>query len=347
MSCLGVEVALHPPSDRWPGQAGREPLPLAARTPATGGHPPERRPPVSLRVSRRHLGARPDGRPRDASRARLQRDAGARLRGRPRADRAIGAGTRSACRRPDVPSHRAVPASPRDDPCAARPASARGHRHGAGEPVGMGSDARRIPIAGARVEVPAIDRRSRTDADGRFRLDSIPSAATALRVRVTAKGREAWATVGAADDRTCRGDQARPKGGTGWRNTSLLTSTSRRCPPGRGPIQAVGTRTAGFVGQAPEDATPTAASARPSRSTTGPVHARVRRAASSASTPLSNAVFGFFENGGSRCFIVNTAETRPIAGGRDGGGLRRSRPRTRSRSSPRPDAPTRPRTTRC
>jgi hypothetical protein len=58
-----------------------------------------------------------------------------------------------------------------------------------------------IPIAGARVEVPAIDRRSRTDADGRFRLDSIPSAATALRVRVTAKGHEAWATVAAADDR--------------------------------------------------------------------------------------------------------------------------------------------------
>jgi hypothetical protein len=57
-----------------------------------------------------------------------------------------------------------------------------------------------IPIAGARVDVPAIDRRARTDADGRFRLDAIPAAETSLRVRVTAKGQEAWATVGAADD---------------------------------------------------------------------------------------------------------------------------------------------------
>jgi hypothetical protein len=58
-----------------------------------------------------------------------------------------------------------------------------------------------IPIAGARVELPAIERRSRTDADGRFRLDAIPSGASTLRLRVTAKGREAWATVGASDDR--------------------------------------------------------------------------------------------------------------------------------------------------
>jgi Carboxypeptidase regulatory-like domain len=58
-----------------------------------------------------------------------------------------------------------------------------------------------IPIPGARVEIPAISRRSRTDADGRFRLDAIPTGTTPLRVRVTAKGREAWMTVGAADDR--------------------------------------------------------------------------------------------------------------------------------------------------
>ena len=47
----------------------------------------------------------------------------------------------------------------------------------------------------------AIDRRSRTGADGRFRLDAIPTGTTPLRVRVSAKGKEAWTTVGAADDR--------------------------------------------------------------------------------------------------------------------------------------------------
>lgn len=58
-----------------------------------------------------------------------------------------------------------------------------------------------LPIAGARVEVPAIDQRSRTDADGHFNLRSLPAAPTAVRVRVDAKGHEAWATVGPTDDR--------------------------------------------------------------------------------------------------------------------------------------------------
>ena len=106
-----------------------------------------------------------------------------------------------------------------------------------------------IPIAGARVEVPAIDRRSRTDADGRFRLDSIPSAATALRVRVTAKGHEAWATVGAADDRTSVVIRRSNQGRYGMPEYLTPDVYVEEVPAGPRPIQAVGTRTAGFVGR--------------------------------------------------------------------------------------------------
>jgi phage tail sheath protein FI len=72
------------------------------------------------------------------------------------------------------------------------------------------------------------------------------------------------------------------------------------------PIQAVGTRTAGFIGVAPKaDAYRGAARAinnwlQFTREFTEP---------GSASTPLSNAVFGFFQNGGSRCFVVNIRRT--------------------------------------
>ncbi|HEU5370047.1 MAG TPA: phage tail sheath C-terminal domain-containing protein, partial [Ktedonobacterales bacterium] len=34
-----------------------------------------------------------------------------------------------------------------------------------------------------------------------------------------------------------------------------------------------------------------------------------------ASTPLSHAVYGFFNNGGSRCYVVNIGENAPITGG--------------------------------
>ncbi|MFL5675155.1 MAG: phage tail sheath family protein [Chloroflexota bacterium] len=73
-------------------------------------------------------------------------------------------------------------------------------------------------------------------------------------------------------------------------------------PAGPRPIQAVGTRTAGFIGVAPKaDAHRGVATAvnnwlQFTREFTEP---------DNASTPLSNAVFGFFQNGGSRCFIVN------------------------------------------
>ena len=73
-------------------------------------------------------------------------------------------------------------------------------------------------------------------------------------------------------------------------------------PAGPRPIEAVGTRTAGFVGIAPKadmlrgQATAINNWLQFTRLYTDP---------DSTSTPLSNAVFGFFQNGGSRCFVVN------------------------------------------
>jgi phage tail sheath protein FI len=90
-------------------------------------------------------------------------------------------------------------------------------------------------------------------------------------------------------------------------------------PAGPRPIQAVGTRTAGFVGQAPRrDARVGEAYA--ANNWTQFVREYVGQ--DSTSTALSNAVFGFFQNGGSRCFIVNTPDQDSIAGARGGGGLK-------------------------
>jgi phage tail sheath protein FI len=68
------------------------------------------------------------------------------------------------------------------------------------------------------------------------------------------------------------------------------------------PIQAVGTRTAGFIGIAPKaDANRGVATA----INNWLQFTRTFTDEKSESTPLSNAVFGFFQNGGSRCFVVN------------------------------------------
>ena len=90
---------------------------------------------------------------------------------------------------------------------------------------------------------------------------------------------------------------------------------------GTQPIEAVGTTTAGFVGMAPNPG------------------ARVNEAVAingwqrfkdefapngSQSTPLANAVYGFFRNGGSRCYVVNTGKSDAIAG--NGRGLDRLAP---------------------
>lgn len=89
---------------------------------------------------------------------------------------------------------------------------------------------------------------------------------------------------------------------------------------GARPIGAVGTSTAGFVGVAPDQ-----------RARTGEAVAvnswsdfvRIFANADNApSTPLARAVYGFFDNGGGRCYVVNVAAGEPLTSGRQRTGLR-------------------------
>lgn len=82
-------------------------------------------------------------------------------------------------------------------------------------------------------------------------------------------------------------------------------------PAGTRPIEAVGTSTAGFVGLAPKaDAHIGEAFAVNSWSQ----FTREFAEESSQSTALSCAVFGFFQNGGSRCYIVNIGKNGSLMG---------------------------------
>lgn len=88
---------------------------------------------------------------------------------------------------------------------------------------------------------------------------------------------------------------------------------------GARPIQAVGTSTAGFVGEAP-DATQRVNEAVAINNWSQ--FTRIFVSEGSKSTPLSQAVYGFFLNGGSRCFVVNVGNGGAIAsGGRNRVGL--------------------------
>lgn len=90
-------------------------------------------------------------------------------------------------------------------------------------------------------------------------------------------------------------------------------------PGGARPIQAVGTSTAAFVGKAPQ------ASARVNEVVAVNNWSQFVRefvAEGSQSTPLSHAVYGYFQNGGGRCFVVNVGEGSSIVGsGRKRAGL--------------------------
>ena len=80
---------------------------------------------------------------------------------------------------------------------------------------------------------------------------------------------------------------------------------------GARPIEAVGTSTAGFVGTAPK------ADARvnePVAINNWSQFLREFVGDAQNSTPLANAVFGFFLNGGSRCYVVNLGANGAIAG---------------------------------
>lgn len=77
------------------------------------------------------------------------------------------------------------------------------------------------------------------------------------------------------------------------------------------PIQAVGTSTPGFVGEAPNPA------AHPNEVVAVNSWSHFLRdfaGEETTSTPLSHAVYGFFQNGGSRCYVVNVGRDRPISG---------------------------------
>src|SRR5215467_4009945 len=83
--------------------------------------------------------------------------------------------------------------------------------------------------------------------------------------------------------------------------------------PSQKTIQAVGTSVAAFLGQAPN------AGAHLNEAVPIDSWAKFRREFASGdnvrSTWLSHAVYGFLQNGGSRCFIVNMPDGESIAGG--------------------------------
>jgi phage tail sheath protein FI len=82
-------------------------------------------------------------------------------------------------------------------------------------------------------------------------------------------------------------------------------------PGGPRPIEAVGTSTAAFVGEAPD---PKAFPNEPRAINNWEEFRKEFVSEGGVSTPLSHAVFGFFNNGGSRCYVVNVAK-QPVNAG--------------------------------
>ncbi|HKQ79239.1 MAG TPA: phage tail sheath subtilisin-like domain-containing protein [Blastocatellia bacterium] len=82
-------------------------------------------------------------------------------------------------------------------------------------------------------------------------------------------------------------------------------------PSGARPIEAVGTSTAAFVGVAPKADAPTDKALRINNWTQ---FQKEYCGADSASTHLAQAVYGFFLNGGTVCYIVNVGKDNPIVG---------------------------------
>lgn len=81
---------------------------------------------------------------------------------------------------------------------------------------------------------------------------------------------------------------------------------------GARPIQAVGTSTCGFVGEAPD---PNARRGEAVAVNSWPQFLReFAPETGGKSTPLSSAVWGFYSNGGRRCFVVNTGKDGALTG---------------------------------
>src|SRR6185436_1616108 len=78
------------------------------------------------------------------------------------------------------------------------------------------------------------------------------------------------------------------------------------------PIGAVGTSTAAFVGRAPNLK---AFVNEPRALNNWSEFLREFGGDTPKSTDLSHAVFGFFQNGGTRCFVVNVGEAKTLANG--------------------------------
>ena len=89
-------------------------------------------------------------------------------------------------------------------------------------------------------------------------------------------------------------------------------------PTGANPIEAVGTSTAAFIGVAP-NADAHVHEALGINNWSQFIKEYSKEGA--ASTPLSQAVYGFFQNGGGRCYIVNVGTKKELVG--DGGGGKR------------------------
>jgi uncharacterized protein len=85
-------------------------------------------------------------------------------------------------------------------------------------------------------------------------------------------------------------------------------------PGGPRPIQAVGTSTAAFVGVAPGLDPNTKPNEVYAVNNWTQFVNRFASGEGLASTPLSNAVYGFFQNGGSRCYVVALADGKSITG---------------------------------
>ena len=81
-------------------------------------------------------------------------------------------------------------------------------------------------------------------------------------------------------------------------------------PAGPQPITAVGTSTAAFVGRAPR--ADVLVDSPQACNNWSEFMRRYVAEGQSTSTPLSNAVYGFFLNGGGRCFVVNTGDDDSI-----------------------------------
>ncbi|GIH02233.1 hypothetical protein Rhe02_03000 [Rhizocola hellebori] len=85
-------------------------------------------------------------------------------------------------------------------------------------------------------------------------------------------------------------------------------------PGGARPIAPVGTSTAGFVGRAPTDAAIDEPKIVNSWADYLRIYCEKKGNETLESTDLTRAVFGFFDNGGSTCWVVNIGNSKSITG---------------------------------